>query len=109
MALHSAIRNSQFAIQNRNISPLPRATTCIVLPDATRRDARGMATRWAGARKSSPSGYGFTVFVLLTSHCQRIENPLQGNQAVTSLKVSGTFIVVYEDPLPNPVIRRPTQ
>ena len=26
-------------------------------------------------------------------HCRRIENPLQGNQAVTSLKVSGTLCV----------------
>jgi len=38
----------------------------MVLPGATRRDARGMATRWAGSRKSSTSGYGFTVFVLLS-------------------------------------------
>ena len=30
--------------------------------------------------------------VLLTSHCRRIENPLQGNQIVTSQKVSGTFL-----------------
>ncbi len=45
----SPIRNPRFRI--RNISPLPRATTCMVLSGATRCGAHDMATRREGARK----------------------------------------------------------
>ena len=37
-----------------------------MIPSVTRHSARTMATAGPGSRKSSPSGYGFTVFVLLS-------------------------------------------
>jgi hypothetical protein len=88
------ILNSQFAIQNSQyLSPLPRATTCTVAPGAFTLGRRGIPTRNTGRPRSSISGYGFRVFVLLTPRCRRIENPLLGNQAVTALKVSGTILI----------------
>jgi hypothetical protein len=74
---------------------LRRAITCMVPPGAITRGARGIATRSTGRRRSSINGYGFTVFVRPTPSCRRIENPLQENQAVVSLKVSGTLFLRY--------------
>lgn len=58
----------------------------------SRASGRGIATRSTGRRDSSASGYGFSLF-LLTPHPKRIQKAPLRSHAVTSPKVSGTFLL----------------